>query len=132
MNASAKTKPSQHINNPDLIFVGQRILIPGGDNRRRTVIPLTKETGKTPAKDSVRLSSYKYELEKKVMETYLAGGFKATVTIKGAITLQSENSISWLEFNKDGYDINVECIFTEPDKFKQYVAKYPIIAKNTT
>ena len=107
-------KPSQYISNPDLIFVGQRILLPVGDNHRQTVRPAPDETGKTPAKDRVRLIPYKYELGSKIFETYLPGGFKATITIKGSITIQSEKSVDWMEFNKEGFEVKVAKEYETP------------------
>ena len=120
----SKLKPSRYIDNPDLIFVGQQILIPVGDNRRQTIKPSPSETGNTPAKDRVRLIPYKYELEKKVFETYLAGGFKATVTIKGAITIQSEKSIEWVEFNKEGFEFKVAREYETP--LNKLVSEYQL------
>ncbi len=110
----SKLKPSAYIKNPDLIFVGQQILIPVSDNHRQTVHPLPNEKGNTPAKDKVQMIPYKYELERKIFETYVAGGFKATVTIKGAITIQSKKTISWVEFNQSGLDIKVAKQYETP------------------
>ena len=103
-----------YIKNPDLIFIGQQILIPVSDNQRQTVSPNPTEKGDTPAKDKVRLIPYKYEIERKVFETSLAGGFKATITIKGSVTIQSEQTISWAEFNKDGLDVKVAREYETP------------------
>lgn len=35
----AKMKPSMYIKNPDLIFVGQQLLIPASDTQRQTIMP---------------------------------------------------------------------------------------------
>jgi hypothetical protein len=118
----SRLKPSRYIDNPDLIFVGQHILIPVGDNRRQAIKPLPRETGDTPAKSRVRLIPYKYELGTKIFEAYLAGGFKATITIKGAITIQSEKSVDWLEFNKDGFEVKVAREYETP--LNQLVSEY--------
>lgn len=118
----SKLKPSHYIDNPDLIFVGQHILIPVGDNRRQVIKPIKPGQGKTPAKNKVRLVPYKFELGKKLFEAYLAGGFKAKVTIKGSITIQSEKSIGWLEFNKDGFEVKVAREYETP--LNQLVSEY--------
>lgn len=109
-----RLKLKRCIDNPDLIFIGQKIYIPVGDNHRRAVRPGRSNTGKTPAKDRVRLIPYKYNIENKVFEAYLPGGFVATVTFKGAITIQSEKSISWAEFNQAGFDIKAAREYETP------------------
>jgi len=113
-DVKSKWKPSRYIDNPDLIFVGQHILIPVGDNRRQTIKPSPKEKGNSPAKEKVRLIPYKYELGTKMLEAYLPGGFKATMTIKGSITIQSEKSVDWLEFNKEGFEVKVAREYETP------------------
>lgn len=119
-----KLRPSRLIRNPDLIFVGQKLLIPTGDNRRQSTKPAPTEKGNTPAKSKVRLIPYKYELEKKLFESFLPGGFKATVAIKGAITIQSEKSIDWAEFNREGFDIKVAREYETP--LNKLVSEYQL------
>lgn len=107
-------KLKKFIDNPDLIFIGQEIYISVGDNHRQVVNPGRSDTGKTPAKDRVRMIPYKYGIENKIFETFLPGGFTATVTVKGAITIQSEKSVSWAEFNQSGFDIKAARAYETP------------------
>jgi hypothetical protein len=119
-----KLKPSHHIDNPDLIFVGQKILIPTGDSRRQTIKPNPGEKGNTPAKNKARLIPYKYKLERNLFESYLPGGFKATLTIKGAITIQSEKIVDWVEFNREEFDIKVAREYQTP--LNKLVSEYQL------
>jgi hypothetical protein len=102
------------IENPDLIFVGQQIFIPVGESNRQIVHPGTSDTGKTHAKDKLRMIPYKYNIIRKIFETPLPVGFKSTVTVNGTITIQSEKTVSWAEFNKDGFDIKVARDYETP------------------
>jgi hypothetical protein len=120
----AKFKPSRYIDNPDLIFVGQKILIPVGENRRQTIKPKPNEKGNSPAKNKARLIPYKYELERKLFESFLPGGFKATITIKGAITIQSEKIVDWVEFNREGFDVKVAREYQTP--LNKLVSEYQL------
>lgn len=102
-----RLKPSRYIENPDLIFVGQDLLIPTSGNERQTVPPGPSDSGKTPAKKEIPMIPYKFELTKKVFETMLPGGLRSNITIKGAITIQSDKAVSWAEFNQDGFNVKV-------------------------
>lgn len=110
----AKLRNSKFVENPDLIFVGQKIFIPVGDAKRQIVNPGPGDSGKTPAKDKVRMIPYKYNIERKIFETPQPPGFKTTVTVNGAITIQSEKTVSWAEFNQDGFDIKVAKNYETP------------------
>jgi len=119
--ARSKISPSKYISNPDLIFVGQQILIPTPESeslmqyRPNNPAAITvKAPNKTPAKETIRYIPYKYEIENKVFETYLTGGLKATITIKGSITIQSKETIKWAELNKSGLDIKVAKQYETP------------------
>lgn len=118
----SKVKPSRYIDNPDLIFIGQHILIPVGDNHRQAIKSSPQEKGNTPAKSRVRMIPFKYELGTKIFEAYLPGGFKATITIKGSITIQSEKTVDWLEFNKEGFEVKVAREYETP--LNQLVSEY--------
>jgi len=113
-NIRSKMKPSMNIKNPDLIFIGQQILLPISNNQRQSISASPTEKGNSPAKDKVFLIPYKYEIEKKIFETYLAGGFKGTIKIKGSLTIQSDKPVSWAEFNKGGLDIKVAKEYETP------------------
>jgi len=62
----------------------------------------------------VRMIPYKYTIEKKVFEAPQPPGFKTTVTLNGSITLQSEKTVSWAEFNKDGFEIKAAKEYETP------------------
>lgn len=120
----SKMKPSMYIKNPDLIFVGQKLLIPTSNNRRQLINPDPTEKGRTPAKEKVRLVPYKYKIENKVFEAYLTGGFTATITIAGAVTIQSEKTVSWAEFNNEGLDIKIAKEYETP--LNKLVSEYQL------
>lgn len=120
----ANMRPSMHIENPDLIFIGQKLLIPTSHGRRQTVLPSPKVKGNTPAKDRVRMVPFKFKIENKLFEAYLAGGFKATIKINGNLTIQSEKSISWAEFNNEGMEIKAARKYETP--LNKLVSEYQL------
>ncbi|WP_320043555.1 LysM peptidoglycan-binding domain-containing protein [uncultured Desulfobacter sp.] len=113
-SSTMSIKPSMLIKNPDLIFVGQKLLIPTSYDHRQTVQPSLEKNGKTPAKDKIRMIPYKFKIENKIFETYLPGGFKAKINIKGDLTIQSEKTITWAALNTEGMELKVAREYETP------------------
>ncbi|GAA3936829.1 LysM peptidoglycan-binding domain-containing protein [Litoribacillus peritrichatus] len=91
-------KPSHFIKNPDLIFVGQTLLIPKTARSRPQIDP-TK--GKKKACIACQAPTLSFDLSGPEL-TKTSGNVKVTMRFAGKLALKSEKSISPAEINKNG------------------------------
>ena len=124
------------ITNPDLIFVGQKIYIPGTPNlikasvnaRQKTVsvrpnrttpqvavkpkLPTSKpapaNAGKIKAAKKVRSTPIKYDLKDLPSITVTSPTYTATIALKGSVTLQSKNSVDFATLTTESFELSVK------------------------
>lgn len=101
-------KTGMRINNPDLIFVDQKIYIPLEIPNFHSTFPMPANLGNSPAKDKFRSIPFKYDFEKIPLTVTRTPLYTATVKLVGTVTIQSGKTYSILAINKDGFDISAK------------------------
>lgn len=100
------------ITNPDLIFVGQKLYIPGkSSTATKPKIPSAKprpNKGKIKARKKVRSIPFKYDLDKLPSIIAVSPTYIATITLKGSVTLQAKKSIDFATLTKKGFEIKAK------------------------
>ena len=106
---------------PDLIFVGQKLYIPGTHTTAGSPFvsilksPSAKPAlqppagkGKGRAKLKVRSIPFKYNLGDLPSITVVSLTHIATVKLKGSITLQAKDAVDFATFNQKGFELTVK------------------------
>jgi hypothetical protein len=95
------------IDNPDLIFVGQKIFLPTGNTVRTPSAssPPAPNSGKKRALTKVRGIPFKYDLNNLPKIQIASPTFTATISLKGSVTLQPVDSVKFVQLTKTGYEI---------------------------
>ena len=112
LNITGKT--GLRIIDPDLIFVGQKLFIPndtpvrGAPTRpsaKPRPIPSHASSGSLKAKLKVRNIPLKYDLNSLPSITISSLSHIATIRLKGSVTLQSTESISFTTLSQNGFQV---------------------------
>lgn len=117
-NSKAVTANSgMKITDPNLIFVGQKIYIPGAQfpakspsiaaPRPPSAKPMPN-AGKVKSIQKVRSIPFKYDLDKLPAITVASPTHISTITLKGSITLQAMNSVDFVTLTRHGFEITAK------------------------
>jgi len=99
------------IANPDLIFVGQKLFIPGKVSVNKPTIkskPHKPNTAKKKAFKKVSSIPFKYNLDSLPSQIIASPLYTASITLKGSITIQSMDSIDFVTMNQKGFEISIK------------------------
>ena len=99
------------IADPDLIFVGQKLFIPGNSpvNKRPTQQkPPKPNTAKKKAFKKVSSVPFKYNLDDLPPQIIVSPLYMATISLKGSITIQSTRAIDFVTLNQKGFELAIK------------------------
>lgn len=99
--AANKMRPSMAIKNPHLIFVGQKLLVPGG----RVKSGGNSVAGRTKAVNNVQSIPVQYSVDSREYTQILSGGFVAKVRISAEVTVQSDKTIPFINLKNNNLNI---------------------------
>ncbi len=99
------------IADPDLIFVGQKLFIPGKAPVSRPVVkqkPHKPNSAKKKAYKKVASIPFKYDLGSLPSQVISSPLYTASISLKGSITIQSTDSIDFVTMNRSGFEIIIK------------------------
>lgn len=97
---------------PNLIFVGQKIYIPGVKSLLKPAMPpIVKPTpnpGKERAKKKIYSVPFKYSFDDLPSIVIASPAYIVTVTLKGSVTIQAKDAVDFITFTKKGFEISAK------------------------
>jgi len=102
---------------PDLIFVNQKLYIPGNHNLGKPLVATRPKAlsakprpnaGKVKAVRKVRSIPFKYDLGTLPSIIIASPAYIATIALKGSIALQAQNSIDFATLTRKGFEISAK------------------------
>jgi len=99
------------IADPDLIFVGQKLFIPGKMPVNKPVIKKKQpkpNTAKKKAFKKVSSIPFKYNLDDLPPQIIASPLYTASISLKGSITIQSTNAIDFVTLNQKGFELLIK------------------------
>jgi LysM repeat protein len=110
---SAKT--GFKIVDPDLIFIGQTLYIPGQTPGHRAPpaprVPSAKplpNAGKAKAKPKVRSIPLEYSFDDISSITIMSGNFEASIKLKGSVTIQAKDAIEFATITQNDFKLKTK------------------------